>query len=134
MNEQNLTQGSVMRNLIRFSLPFLLSSFLQTFYGMVDLFVVGLYNAPSTPIFPIICKMTSFPDIHLFGLPAHGCDCRTGYGKYGYDWTGNRSTEIKRSRKIHWKYGASFCRIFGSAHDCSPAFYEWNSFYSGGSI
>lgn len=40
----NLTKGSVFKNLIIFSLPYLLSSFLQTFYGLADLFVVGQYN------------------------------------------------------------------------------------------
>ena len=38
----NLTRGSVGRVLFRFVLPYLLSCFLQTFYGMADLFVVGL--------------------------------------------------------------------------------------------
>lgn len=40
----NLTKGSVGKNLVRFSLPFFLSYFLQTLYGLADLFVVGLYN------------------------------------------------------------------------------------------
>lgn len=42
----NLTRGSVGRVLFRFVLPYLLSCFLQTFYGMADLFVVGLFNGP----------------------------------------------------------------------------------------
>lgn len=42
--QNNLTKGSVFKNLIVFSLPYLLSSFLQTFYGMADLFIVGQYN------------------------------------------------------------------------------------------
>ena len=49
MNEKNdLTQGSVGKNLVLFALPYLLSSFMQTFYGMADLFVVGLYNGSET--------------------------------------------------------------------------------------
>ena len=43
MQKQDLTQGSVFRNLLRFSLPYLLSCFLQTFYGMADLFITGQY-------------------------------------------------------------------------------------------
>ncbi len=39
----DLTQGSVLRNLLRFSVPYLLSCFLQTFYGMADLFITGQY-------------------------------------------------------------------------------------------
>ena len=30
---------------------------------------IDLYNAPSTPIIPIICNMTSFPLTYLEGLP-----------------------------------------------------------------
>ena len=41
--EQNLTNGSVLRNILRFSLPYLLSYFLQTLYGMADLFIIGQY-------------------------------------------------------------------------------------------
>lgn len=33
-----------LKNIITFSLPFLLANFLQTFYGMADLFIVGQYN------------------------------------------------------------------------------------------
>ena len=42
--EKNLTTGSVGRQLIGFSLPYLLSYLLQTLYGMADLFIVGRYE------------------------------------------------------------------------------------------
>ena len=42
--ETNLTTGSVGRQLIGFSLPYLLSYLLQTLYGMADLFIVGRYE------------------------------------------------------------------------------------------
>ena len=42
--EQNLTTGSVFRNILRFSLPYLFSYFLQTLYGMADLFIVGQFE------------------------------------------------------------------------------------------
>ncbi len=42
--ERNLTTGSVWKTLVRFSLPFLLSYFLQTLYGMADLFIIGQFN------------------------------------------------------------------------------------------
>ena len=49
MTETNdLTQGSVGKNLLLFAMPYLLSCFMQTFYGMADLFVVGLYNGSET--------------------------------------------------------------------------------------
>ncbi len=42
--EKNLTSGSVLQNMVQFSLPYLLSYFLQTLYGMADLFMIGKYN------------------------------------------------------------------------------------------
>lgn len=45
MNEKNnLTTGAVGKVLLRFVLPYLLSCFMQTFYGMADLFVVGQFH------------------------------------------------------------------------------------------
>lgn len=41
--EKNLTTGSVMKTLVTFSLPFLLSYFLQTLYGLADLFIIGQF-------------------------------------------------------------------------------------------
>ncbi len=46
--ERNLTEGSVLKTIIYFSLPFLLSYFLQVLYGMADLFVIGQYNGVSS--------------------------------------------------------------------------------------
>ncbi len=42
--EHNLTTGSVGRAIVRFSLPYLLSYFLQTLYGLADLFIIGQFN------------------------------------------------------------------------------------------
>lgn len=42
--EKNLTNGSVFGNLVVFSLPYLLSYFLQTLYGMADLFIIGQFE------------------------------------------------------------------------------------------
>lgn len=42
--EKNLTEGSVLKNVVLFSLPYLLSYFLQTLYGMADLYIIGLYG------------------------------------------------------------------------------------------
>ena len=41
--EKNLTSGNVLKNLVYFSLPYLLSYFLQTLYGMADLFIIGQF-------------------------------------------------------------------------------------------
>lgn len=42
--EKDLTKGSVLKNVVYFSLPYLLSYFLQTLYGMADLFIVGQFE------------------------------------------------------------------------------------------
>ena len=42
--EKNLTNGSVFKNILLFSLPYLLSYFLQTLYGMADLFIIGQFE------------------------------------------------------------------------------------------
>ena len=42
--EKNLTTGSVARSVVLFSLPYLLSYFLQTLYGMADLFIIGQFE------------------------------------------------------------------------------------------
>ena len=42
--EGKLTEGSVAARLVAFSLPFLMANFLQTLYGMADLFIAGQFN------------------------------------------------------------------------------------------
>ena len=42
--QKNLTQGSILKNIVLFSLPYLISYFLQTLYGMADLFLAGQFN------------------------------------------------------------------------------------------
>ena len=42
--ERNLTTGSIWKNIFYFSLPYLLSYFLQTLYGMADLFIIGQFD------------------------------------------------------------------------------------------
>ncbi len=39
-----MTTGSVLKNLLLFSMPYLLSYFLQTLYGMADLFIIGQFG------------------------------------------------------------------------------------------
>lgn len=42
--EEKLTEGSVAARLVAFSFPFLMANFLQTLYGMADLFIAGQFN------------------------------------------------------------------------------------------
>ena len=41
---RKLTEGGIARNIISFSLPYLLAYFLQTLYGMADLYIAGQFN------------------------------------------------------------------------------------------
>ena len=69
----NLTEGSVWKNLIRFSLPFFLSYFLQTLYGLADLFIVGLYNgADITTAVSVGSQIMHMITVIVVGL-AMGC-------------------------------------------------------------
>ena len=43
-----MTSGSVFKTVVYFSLPYLLSYFLQTLYGMADLFIVGQFGGVSS--------------------------------------------------------------------------------------
>ena len=48
MEGKNLTTGSVLNNIVYFSIPYLFSYFLQILYGLADLFVVGQFCGVST--------------------------------------------------------------------------------------
>lgn len=46
--QRNMTRGSIAGNLFLFAGPFLVSSFLQTFYGLADLFITGQFNGTAS--------------------------------------------------------------------------------------
>ena len=48
METKSFTEGNIVRGMLRFSVPYLITCFLQTFYGMADLFIVGQFNAPAS--------------------------------------------------------------------------------------
>ena len=43
MNGKDLTQGSILGNIMIFSLPYMLAYFLQILYGLADIYVIGQY-------------------------------------------------------------------------------------------
>ena len=78
-SKNNLTTGNPLTVLIKFALPFLLSSFMQTLYGMVDLFVVGLYNdASTTTAVSIGSQVMHMVTVIVIGL-AMGATVKIGY-------------------------------------------------------
>lgn len=67
--EKNLTTGSVFRNAIYFSLPYLLAYFLQTLYGMADLFIIGQFEGvASTTAVSIGSQVMHMLTVMLVGL------------------------------------------------------------------
>ncbi len=67
--ENRLTTGSVLKNLLLFSLPYLLSYFLQTLYGMADLFIVGQFeNVAGTTAVSIGSQVMHMLTVMIVGL------------------------------------------------------------------
>ena len=67
--ENNLTTGSVLKTVLHFSLPFLLSYFLQTLYGMADLFIIGQFNGvDSTTAVSIGSQVMHMLTVMIVGL------------------------------------------------------------------
>ena len=67
--ERNLTSGSVLRNILQFSVPYLLSYFLQTLYGMADLFIIGQFEGvASTTAVSVGSQVMHMTTVVLVGL------------------------------------------------------------------
>ena len=67
--ERNLTTGSVLKNILYFSLPYLLSYFLQTLYGMADLFIIGQFDGvASTTAVSVGSQVMHMITVMLVGL------------------------------------------------------------------
>ncbi len=67
--ERNLTTGSVFKNIVIFSLPYFLSYFLQTLYGLADLFIIGQYEGvASTTAVSIGSQVMHMLTVMIVGL------------------------------------------------------------------
>ena len=67
--EKNLTTGSVFQTVLRFSLPYLLSYFLQTLYGMADLVIIGQFEGvASTTAVSIGSQVMHMLTVMIVGL------------------------------------------------------------------
>ncbi|MFQ9344416.1 MAG: hypothetical protein ACLR2O_00200 [Coprococcus sp.] len=83
--ERDLTSGSVFRNVIYFSLPYFLSYFLQTLYGMADLFIVGQFDGvASTTAVSIGSQVMHMLTVMIVGS---FCDGAYGFNRAVY-WSG----------------------------------------------
>ena len=71
--QNDITTGSVFRNVLSFSLPYLLSYFLQTLYGMADLFIIGQFEGvASTTAVSIGSQVMHMLTVMLVGLAMGG--------------------------------------------------------------
>lgn len=67
--KNNLTTGSVLKTVFYFSMPYILSYFLQTLYGMADLFIIGQYNGvESTTAVSIGSQVMHMLTVMIVGL------------------------------------------------------------------
>lgn len=67
--QRDLTKGNMLHNLLLFSVPYLLSCFLQTFYGLADLFITGQFNgAASISAVSIGSQVTHMLTVVVVGL------------------------------------------------------------------
>lgn len=83
--EKNLTTGSVLKNVAVFSLPYLLSYFLQTLYGMADLFIIGQFEGvASTTSVSIGSQVMHMITVMIVGL-AMGATVTIGQSVGGRD-------------------------------------------------
>lgn len=66
---KNLTTGSVLKAVLYFALPYILSYFLQTLYGMADLFIIGRFNGvESTTAVSIGSQVMHMLTVMIVGL------------------------------------------------------------------
>ena len=74
--EKNLTNGSVLKNIAFFSLPYLLSYFLQTLYGLADLFIIGQFEGvASTTAVSIGSQVMHMLTVMIVGLAMGSTVC-----------------------------------------------------------
>jgi putative MATE family efflux protein len=69
MKAQDLTRGPVLKTLISFAIPFLISNILQSLYGAVDLYMVGRFcNAESLAAVSVGTQVTQIVTSLITGL------------------------------------------------------------------
>lgn len=90
--ERDLTKGSIGGNIFRFALPYFLSYFLQTLYGMADLFIIGQFDSVAGTTAVSIGSQV----MHMNGYDRQICWCKAKEGNL----------------KDHWKYDHFIFRNF----------------------
>ena len=123
--ERDLTSGSVFRNVIYFSLPYFLSYFLQTLYGMADLFIVGQFDGvASTTAVSIGSQVMHMLTVMIVGLAmgatvSIGQSIGAGDKKRASVFVGNTVTFSGAG-----SFASVFCKAncFGDVYACGGCF------------
>ena len=111
--EKNLTTGSVLKNLLLFSMPYLLSYFLQTLYGMADLFIIGQFGGvANTTAVSVGSQLMHMLTVMIVGL-AMGTTVSIGQA------VGGKNRKQAAQRSFDW--ADSICAAI-SGTVCLPAF------------
>lgn len=106
--ERNLTSGSVLKIVLKtvlyFSLPYILSYFLQVLYGMADLFIIGQFNTvESTTAVSIGSQVMHMLTVMIVGL-AMGATIMIGLAIGG--------GKHKQASRVIGKYHNFICNNF----------------------
>ena len=112
--EKNLTHGSVFKNIVFFSLPYLLSYFLQTLYGMADLFIIGQFaSVADTTAVSVGSQIMHMLTVMIVGL-AMGTTVSIANAV--------GAGEQKKSRPKHREYRHAVYEPLRCAHGASASF------------
>ena len=111
--EKNLTSGSVLKNIVYFSLPYLLSYFLQTLYGMADLFIIGQFEGVAdTTAVSIGSQVMHMLTVMIVGL-AMGTTVSIGQADRSrrQEEGGKCHSEIRSRCLLWWRQACSPCLL-----------------------
>lgn len=88
---RDLTSGSIGKNLLVFSIPYLIACFLQAFYGLTDLFIIGQFEgAASTSAVAIGSQIIHLPTVMIVSL-AMGTTVSLGHAVGSHDSSSQKS-------------------------------------------
>jgi len=90
--KKDLTTGNVFQTILYFALPYLLSYFLQTLYGMADLYIIGQFNGvAATTAVSIGSQVMHMLTVIIVGLAM------------GTTVTVDVPSERKKQMRHHWR-------------------------------
>ena len=111
--EKNLTSGSVFKNIVFFSLPYLLSYFLQTLYGMADLFIIGQFEGvDSITAVSVGSQVMHMLTVMIVGL-AMGFHSSDREGGGSPEKAGNCISDRKYGNFIYGSGSGFYCAVSG---------------------